>query len=187
MKKIISVILFSPHVLLFLSSSKKEIIKCDLYSRSSSNNNLLSVVSHLSLRLLSDRYFRTLFYFRIGGLFSKILRLVYRKDKYFIIDINTILGKGVKLAHPYSTILNAEQIGENLYVNHLVTVGEKNGLKPKIGNNVQLNSGCIVIGGIRIGDNAIVGAGAVVVKDVPDFAIVAGNPSRIIGYVNKNI
>ena len=37
-----------------------------------------------------------------------------------------------------------------------------------------------VIGGIRIGDNVTIGAGAVVVKDVPDNAIVAGNPARLI-------
>ena len=84
------------------------------------------------------------------------------------------------LAHPYSTILNATSIGKNVYVNHLVTVGEKNNQKPIIGKNVELHANCIVIGGITIGDNAVIGAGAVVVKDVPENAIVVGNPAQII-------
>ncbi|WP_417558878.1 serine O-acetyltransferase [Mesoflavibacter zeaxanthinifaciens] len=108
--------------------------------------------------------------------------MCYPIDKYFIIDIHTKLGKGVQLAHPYSTILNAESIGENLYVNHLVTVGEKNGKKPRLGDNVQLHAGCMIIGGITIGSNVEIGAGAVVVKDVPNNAIVVGNPSRVIAY-----
>jgi serine O-acetyltransferase len=173
-----------PHILLFLISGKKEIIICDLYSRAIPKSKQFHIISDLSLRLFKDRYFRTLFYFRTRGYFSKVLRVFYPKDSYFTIDVNTVLGKGVQLAHPYATILNAESIGDNLYVNHLVTVGEKNGKKPRIGNNVQLNAGCIVIGGIEIGSNVIVGAGAVVVKDVADNAIVVGNPSKVIGFNN---
>ena len=67
-----------------------------------------------------------------------------------------------------------------MYVNHLVTVGEKNGQRPIIGNGVQLHAGCIVIGGITLGDGVVVGAGAVVTKDVPAHAVVVGNPARIL-------
>lgn len=153
----------------------------DLYSRSAIKpQQPLRILSDLAVRLFSDRYFRTLFYFRLRGIPSSFLRIFYPKEKYFIIDVRTILGKGVQLAHPYSTILNAERIGDNLYINHLVTVGEKNNKRPVIGNNVQLHAGCIVIGGITIGNNAIIGAGAVVVKDVPANCIAIGNPARII-------
>jgi len=182
MIRLFSLLLFMPHILLFLFSNKKEIIICDLYSRTIPKTKQFNIISDLSVRLFSDRYFRTLFYFRTRGFISKVLRVFYPKEKFFTIDVNTVLGKGVQLAHPYATILNAESIGDNLYVNHLVTIGEKNGEKPKIGNNVQLNAGCIVIGGIEIGNNAVVGAGAVVVKDVADNAIVVGNPSKVIGF-----
>jgi len=43
-----------------------------------------------------------------------------------------------------------------------------------------LGSGCVILGGVRIGENAIVGAGAVVTTDVPAAAIVAGNPARLL-------
>lgn len=179
--KILASVLFFPHLLLFVFCRHKEMIIADLYSRSKYHYSAMdTVLPELAVRLFRDRYFRTLFYFRTGGFFSKLLRLFYPREKYFIIDINTKLGKGVQLAHPYATILNAEHIGENLYVNHLVTVGEKNGKKPVIGNNVQLHAGAMVIGGITVGDNAVVGAGAVVVKDVPPNCVAVGNPAKII-------
>lgn len=173
-------ILFIPHVVLFLFSSNKNEIIADVYARKNKKKGILNHCYNLSLELLINSYFRNLFYFRTNGFFSKLLRIFYPKNSSFTIDIHTKIGSGLQLAHPYSTILNAETIGKNVYVNHLVTLGEKNGEKPIIGNNVQLHAGCIVIGNVKIGDNAIIGAGAVVVKDVPENAVAVGNPARII-------
>ena len=52
-----------------------------------------------------------------------------------------------------------------------------------IGDNCWLGGGAIVIPGVTIGDNVVVAAGSVVTKDVPDNAVVAGNPARIVKYV----
>jgi len=49
-----------------------------------------------------------------------------------------------------------------------------------IGNDVWIGYRATILSGVRIGDGAVVGAGAVVVKDVPPYAIVAGNPAKII-------
>jgi len=173
-------ILFLPHVFLFLLSKEKETIIFDLYARKQLKKSSLTVCYDLSCELLINTYFRTLFYFRTKGFFANVLRFFYPKNNSFIIDVNTKIGEGLVLAHPYCTILNATSIGKNVYINHLVTVGEKNNKKPIIGNNVELHANCIVIGGITIGDNAIIGAGAVVVKDVPDNAVAVGNPAQII-------
>lgn len=172
--------MFLPHVILFLFATKKEIIIADLYARKQRREVLLQQCYDLSLELFTSRYFRTLFYFRTQGFFSKILRIFYPKHPSFTIDIHTKIGSGLQLAHPYSTILNAERIGDDVYVNHLVTVGESKGKKPTIGNSVELHAACIVIGGITVGDHAVIGAGAVVVKDVPAYGIAVGNPARII-------
>lgn len=51
-----------------------------------------------------------------------------------------------------------------------------------IGADVWLCPGARVLSGLRIGHGAIIGAGAIVTKDVPDYAIVAGNPARVLGY-----
>lgn len=49
-----------------------------------------------------------------------------------------------------------------------------------IGNDVWFGYGCLIRNGVTIGDGAIIGAGAVVTKDVPAYAIVAGNPAKVI-------
>lgn len=55
----------------------------------------------------------------------------------------------------------------------------------EIGKNVWIGCRCIVLGGVRIDDGAIVGAGSVVTKSIPKYAIVAGNPARIVGWRDK--
>ena len=51
-----------------------------------------------------------------------------------------------------------------------------------IGNDVWIGSRALILGGVRIGDGAVVGAGAVVTKDVPPYAIVGGVPAKVIKY-----
>lgn len=53
----------------------------------------------------------------------------------------------------------------------------------RIGNNVFLGTGAIVLKGVSIGDNSVVGAGSVVTRDIPANVIAAGNPARIIGQI----
>ncbi|MGA2924693.1 MAG: glycosyltransferase [Solirubrobacteraceae bacterium] len=65
---------------------------------------------------------------------------------------------------------------------HGVTLGDSYGSRPgvpEIGCHVLLGAGCSVLGGVRIGDFAIVGAGAVVTRDVPRGHVAYGNPARI--------
>lgn len=54
-----------------------------------------------------------------------------------------------------------------------------------IGNDVWIGRRAIIMPGVKIGNGAIIGAGAVVTKDVPDFAIVGGVPASIIKYRNQ--
>ncbi len=51
-----------------------------------------------------------------------------------------------------------------------------------IGNDVWIGTRTMLIGGIHVGDGAIIGAGSIVTKDVPPYAVVAGNPARVIRY-----
>lgn len=169
-----------PHLFLYKFSKNKTDINKDLSRWQIAKNKSGSKTILLLHFLAYSPDFRTIFYHRTRNVFSHILNLYCRKQSNFKIDINTKLGGGTLTGHPYCTILNANYIGENFYVNHLVTVGEINGKKPTIGNNVSIYTGAIVIGGITIGNNCEIGAGSVVVKDVPDNCVVVGNPARII-------
>ena len=57
---------------------------------------------------------------------------------------------------------------------------------PVIGDNVYIAANATVIGGVNIGNNVIVGAGSVVIKDIPDNSVVVGNPARIIRSINES-
>ena len=82
---------------------------------------------------------------------------------------NCLVGPGVHIytaSHPVSVSGRAR--------------GVEFGKPVRIGNNVWLGGRAVILPGVTIGDGSIVGAGAVVTKDVPDNVIVAGNPARIL-------
>lgn len=87
--------------------------------------------------------------------------------------------------HGFSTIINAKEIGKRVTIFQQVTIGYSHGFTPVIGDDTVICCGAKIIGNITIGNNCTVGAGAVVVHDVPDNAIVAGNPAKVIRYNNK--
>jgi UDP-2-acetamido-3-amino-2,3-dideoxy-glucuronate N-acetyltransferase len=64
-------------------------------------------------------------------------------------------------------------------------VGSKYYIKTLVKEGASLGANCTVVCGITIGKNAFVGAGAVVTKDVPDFALVVGNPAKIKGWYSE--
>ena len=59
---------------------------------------------------------------------------------------------------------------------------EKDKVRTKIGNDVWTGANVVVLKGVNIGDGAVIGASSVVTKDVPPYAIVVGNPAKIIRY-----
>ena len=98
----------------------------------------------------------------------------------------TDVGPGLRLYHGQSLVVfDGATIGSDVVLRHSTTIGvaaEGSAAAPVIGDGVDVGSNAVILGGIVVGDGAVIGAGAVVVSDVPPFAVVAGNPARIIRF-----
>ncbi len=122
--------------------------------------------------------------------FWRIKRSSYRWKMWFTkgeipckIFRSTKIAGGMMCYHPFATVINAKSIGRNFQFRNGLTVGNKyndNSLLPTIGNDVTVGAQVVIIGNISIGDNVVIGAGSVVVKDVPSNCVIAGNPAKII-------
>jgi serine O-acetyltransferase len=176
-----------PHLILYWVTKNKNTINEDLNRWAEVKKIKKSNIGLLLHFLTHSKDFRTVFYFRINSPLKHVLNIYCRKENNFTIDMNTKLGGGIVTGHPYCTVLNAISIGKNFYVNHLVTIGEIEGKKPTIGDNVSVYTGAIIIGDITIGNNCQIGAGSVVTKSIPDNCVVVGNPARIIKQNGKRV
>jgi serine O-acetyltransferase len=116
------------------------------------------------------------------------LYLQSRSSMVFQVDINPLcrIGKGIMLDHATGFVAGETAvIGDNVSILQGVTLGgtgkADEDRHPKIGNGVLIGAGAKVIGNIKIGECARIGAGSVVVKDVPPRVTVVGVPARIVG------
>lgn len=162
-----------------MCSKKTEIIKLDILRWLKVIEINKNVAGGFFYLMTYRREFRNLFYNRIG-VCRYFLNPLCRPLNSLFLPTKQI-GAGLYIEHGFSTIVAAEQIGKDVWINQQVTIGFKNRIEgPKILDNVRIYAGAIVIGKIVIGENSIIGAGAVVTKDVPPNSTVVGNPARII-------
>ena len=95
-----------------------------------------------------------------------------------------IIGPRFRLVHGGSVFLGGKMVmGSDCRVFHEVTIGPSalNSMDyPVIGDRVWIFPGAKIIGGITVGDDAVIGANSVVTRDVPPATVVAGNPARVI-------
>jgi len=97
------------------------------------------------------------------------------------IPLGCQLGGGLLLPHPNGVVLHpAVVIGPNCLLFQQVTIGVSHGGVPTLGGHVDVGAGAKIIGPVRIGDHARIGANAVVTSDVPPGATAVGVPARII-------
>jgi serine O-acetyltransferase len=95
------------------------------------------------------------------------------------------IGKGLFIDHGMGVVIGeTAEIGDNVTLYQGVTLGgtgkEKGKRHPTLGNNIVVGSGAKVLGPLKIGDNSKIGAGAVVLKDVPPNSTVVGIPGKAV-------
>jgi len=119
-------------------------------------------------------------------------------DPEAAIATGSSLGAG-SLVAPFAVVLPSTHIGRHVAIRQGVSVGHDVGIgdwcmiaanaaiggRVRIGEGTYIGMGATVREDISIGNWSVVGMGAVVLSDVPDFAIVAGNPARIVGEVPR--
>lgn len=150
--------------------------------------------------ILLNSSFRAVFLFRLSNYFDKkgIFPLAYFFEK--LMHITTVtwisrsakIGLGFVIRHVGAIVIGGKsQIGENCEIRQGVTLGgnlgkENHGTtQPILGKNILVGAGAKILGPVKIGDNCIIGANAVVIRDIPENSVVGGVPARILREVRK--
>lgn len=121
-----------------------------------------------------------------GGPLSRVLAWVARKRHRFWsiaagaeIPLTTRIGGGLLIPHPNGIVIHPDAvIGVNCLLFQQVTLGTNGRSPPVLDGHVDVGAGAKILGSVRIGRHARIGANAVVVHDVPEGATVVGIPAR---------
>lgn len=115
-------------------------------------------------------------------------------DAFVYVEEDVVIGDNCKI-RPFVFIPTGVTIEDDVFVGPNVSFtndkyprvkGEWELLRTRIKKGASIGANSVILPGVTIGEEALVGAGSVVAKDVPSMAIVAGNPARIMGYRDKN-
>lgn len=160
------------------------LIKSDLYRYTG------KVSSFLILKNLfnSNRSFKYTFWLRLCQSKYFLVRCIawymHRclSIKYAIqISKECEIGPGLYLGHSTSIIVSkSAKIGRNCNLSQFTTIGSNHGKAATIGDNVYIGPNVCLVEDVNIGNNATVGAGFVVLKNIPENATFAGNPAKLI-------
>ncbi len=195
-KRVLAVLNFPrtlPVYLCMKCSKQKELIKKDIDRWNAVDKINFGMFESLNWYLTYKKEFRNLFQHRLKTsekLFPALIhfaiaRVLWKPMESLYIYTKDI-GGGLYLQHCFATIISAKKIGENCRIFQQVTIGYKKDESPVLEDNVSVTCGAKVLGGLTMHKNSLAAAGAVVTKDVPENAIVAGVPAKVIGYKDEN-
>ncbi len=124
---------------------------------------------------------------RLRRLLAAPLMLLYRLValRLFSIDlpVSTAVGRGLAIHHGMGLVVNrATRIGDSVTLRHNTTLGSRrtDADGPVLADRVDVGPHSVLLGAISVGEGALVGAGSVVLRDVPPATSVAGNPARVL-------
>jgi serine O-acetyltransferase len=123
---------------------------------------------------------RSVYYWRLGKLAKFVFFWMPGRTNLYLFTHPKHVDGGFYVGHGWGTVVNAKSIGKNFRVGQNVTIGSRNVKEPVIGDNVSVWANAIVLGDITLGNDSQVGAGAVVVKSIPDGGVVVPAKSSIV-------
>ena len=122
------------------------------------------------------------------GLYYNLAWLNHWQHIYgYQISTRAEIGPGLTIAHCGHIIIHSDaKLGRDTNLSVGITIGQTNrGPKrgvPRLGDRVWIGTNSVIVGGITVGNDVMIGPGAYVNFDVPDRAVVVGNPGRIVSY-----
>lgn len=162
---------------------KAELTQDWAVNRESTKSQVILVAFRAAHRCLADP--------KVPGPVRKVVVLGYKVLTTWVLGVElppeTEVGPELRIIHPQGIVVNGQtRIGARVIIRASTTIGNVMGsdgvasASPVIGDDVELGANVVMVGPLTIGDGARVGAGAVVVKDVPPKGVAVGNPARLL-------
>lgn len=157
-----------------------------VFDRDPAAKNLLEVLlCYPGLHAIIFHRIAHFFYRRRLFLIARLISHLSRFLTQIEIHPGAKIGEGLFIDHGAGVVIGeTTEIGDNVTIYQGVTLGgtgkEKGKRHPTIGNNVVISTGAKILGSITVGDNSKIGAGSVVLKNVPPNSTVVGVPGRVV-------
>ena len=131
------------------------------------------------------------FYLRRLYTLARVLSQIARFFTQIEIHPGAKIGQGLFIDHGCGVVIGeTAEIGNNVTIYQGVTLGgtgkERGKRHPTIGNNVVISTGAKLLGSFRVGDYAKIGAGSVVLREVPPHSTVVGVPGRVVSSIKTH-
>jgi len=165
------------------------LIKSDRYKLSGKKESTLSIV----LQSLKPYKSSVLFWLRLcqhkGWLypFCKIMCARAKRKTLVALPTRTKIGYGFSIGAQGGmciAINGGTIIGNNVNISQFVNIGTNSNTYAIIGDNVYIGPHTCIVEDVKIGNNATIGAGAIVTRDIPENATAAGVPAKVLNYDN---
>lgn len=182
-----------PVYLCVISSAQRQVIEEDVKRWNEIDNIRFRLFESLNWYLTYKQEFRNLIQYRLknssrswGSVIRFAVARMFWKPLESLYIFTPDIGGGLYIQHGFSTIISAKKIGKNCRIYQQVTIGYRQEDCPVLEDNVAVTCGAKVLGDVTMHANSIAAAGAVVLKDVPENAIVGGVPAKVLRYKDES-